>query len=155
MPTSGLLRGIGLGLGCGLIAANLVPLIMAGIGGYFGYTSWQLTKGGQTVSGTVTHLDQADDTDGGTTYAPIVSYEVGGQSYEFNTHNYSYPPAYQVGQQVTVLYDPANPGYGRLNNFWDLWALPIALCPSALLVFLLFNGLPAYILVSRRRRQRL
>ncbi len=36
-------------------------------------------------------------------------------------------PAYQVGDTVSILYDPRRPAYIRENRFRDLWAVPYAL----------------------------
>ncbi len=137
--------------GCGLILENVAALAMAAVGAYFGFTSFTLMQGGHTVQGAVTELVESQSEDGGVSYAPIVEYEVDGQTYSFNTRNYSNPPAYHVGQQVTVLYDPAKPGFGRINNVWELWLLPGILCPAALVMFLVFNGIALYQVMRRRR----
>lgn len=136
--------------GCWVVVANLAAVVMAAVGAYFAYTSYQLVRGGQTTTGTVIDLDVSSSDDGGDTYAPIVEYTVGGQTYSFNTRNYSGPPAYHIGQQVTVLYDPANPKTVRINNFWELWLLPGILCPAALILAAATTG--AFVLQRRRWR---
>jgi hypothetical protein len=136
--------------GCGLLAQNLAALAMAAVGGYFAFTSLLLTQSGHTVQGTVTELVESNSNEGGVSYAPVIEYQVDGQTYSFNTRNYSDPPAYHVGQQVIVLYDPARPGFGRIDNIWDLWLQPGMLCPAALILFLVSNAIG---LAQIRRRR--
>lgn len=49
--------------------------------------------------------------------APIVSYtSLDGKRYTCETDSYSTPPAYYIGQNVKVYYDPAHPDYARMGN---------------------------------------
>jgi hypothetical protein len=57
--------------------------------------------------------------------SPVVRYEVDGQSYELQSTVSSSPPAYSVGEKVTVLYHPDNPGGGQIDSFIDRWLFPL------------------------------
>lgn len=86
----------------------------------------------------------------GSKRAPVV--EFAGPSGEPRqlTHNvYSRPPAYAVGQRVSVLYDPDDPGDARLRT-GAIWVLPLVLaCAGALALAL--GGAPLIAGASRRR----
>ncbi|MEZ0611032.1 DUF3592 domain-containing protein [Fibrella sp. WM1] len=56
------------------------------------------------------------------TYAPIVSYQVAGKTYQLEGLASS-PAAYTVGQILTVQYDPARPAVGQIQSFMEQWLL--------------------------------
>jgi hypothetical protein len=39
----------------------------------------------------------------------------------------SSPPAYEVGERVTILYDPTSPKEAKINSFGELWLWPLLL----------------------------
>jgi hypothetical protein len=138
------------GSGCLWIGLNLMFLMFLVIGGWYGYGSWNLVKGGATADGAVVAMDESDS-DGSTTYAPIIDYVVDGETYTMNSSSYSSPPAYHVGQAVRVVYDKANPGKARIDNFWELWLLPIIFISIAALFGLIFNIFMGVSLIQRLR----
>jgi hypothetical protein len=136
------------GGGCLWIGLNLMFLLFLAIGGWYGYGSWTLVQGGATAGGTVVRMDESDS-DGSTTYAPIVEYVVDGETYTLNSTSYSSPPAFHVGQAVRVAYNRDNPSQARLDNFWELWLLPIIFISIAVLFGLIFNIFMGVSLVRR------
>jgi uncharacterized protein DUF3592 len=83
---------------------------------------------GTTAKGTVTDLFQGSDSDGGTVYYPRVRFVTqSGDTIEFTGSNGTSPPAFEVGETVSVLYDPTSPGNARIDTFFQLWLLPIIL----------------------------
>lgn len=67
---------------------------------------------------------------GGTsvTYAPVVEYTAAdGQPYTFTSSLSSSPPAYQEGQAVPVLYDPALPTKAEINDFMSMYFVTLIL----------------------------
>jgi ABC-type Na+ efflux pump permease subunit len=54
-------------------------------------------------------------------YAAVVRYEVNGQSYRTTQEIASGSPMYATGATVTVAYDPANPGAGRILGVLELF----------------------------------
>ena len=46
---------------------------------------------------------------------------VDGRDYTFTSNTGSYPPAYQTGQQVEVIYDPQNPTDANINDWSSKW----------------------------------
>ena len=140
------------GGGCLWIGLNLMFLLFLVIGGWYGYGSWTLVKAGATADGEVVGMDESDS-DGGTTYAPIIDYVVDRETYTLNSSSYSSPPAYHVGQAVRVVYDKANPSKARIDNFWELWLLPLIFIPIAVLFGLVFNIYMGVSLLQRMRNR--
>lgn len=58
-------------------------------------------------------------------WAPVVRFQHDGQLTEFSNSVASSPPAYHVGETVTVLYLESNPYQARIDSFISLWALPM------------------------------
>ena len=74
--------------------------------------------------GVVIELLRTRDSDGDVLYKPLVRYETAaGATVEFTSNGASRPAAYDVGEAVTVLYDPAHPHKARLKGQWALWGL--------------------------------
>ncbi|HEX8353512.1 MAG TPA: DUF3592 domain-containing protein [Pyrinomonadaceae bacterium] len=128
--------------GCLLLLLNLMWVAMLGAAYYYGRTSWALSRGGSTAEGTVVALKVSPATqDSGVTYAPVVRYEVGGRAHTFTSNNSSNPPAYRVGERVAVLYDPGYPTRARIDNWWELWLMPVLLGGAAVIVAVVVNGM--------------
>jgi hypothetical protein len=96
---------------------------------------------GTEVEGTVVRLESSSS-DGSTTYSPVFSYTYEGQQYEYESVNSSNPPTNEVGDVETLLVDPANPSKARQNSFWELWLLPVILCPTSFGMIILSIGIP-------------
>ncbi|HTL51092.1 MAG TPA: DUF3592 domain-containing protein, partial [Planctomycetota bacterium] len=57
-----------------------------------------------------------------TTYAPVYTFtDAQGGSHKIRSHTSSSPPSYEVGEAVTVYYDPNNPEDTLLDGWFDLW----------------------------------
>src|SRR5689334_7195694 len=93
---------------CMWVFRNLTWIILIGVAVYYGRGSWELKQRGSTVTGTVVSLREVAAThDAGVTYAPVISYDVQGHTYTYESSNSSDPPAYDVGEKVSLLYRPA------------------------------------------------
>ena len=90
-----------------------VPLILTFSGLLFfaigaGLTMRQrsLEKQGAEAPGVVVALQEQYDSDG-STYKPVVQFQTfGGQTVEFVSSYASSPPTYEIGESVTVVYNP-------------------------------------------------
>ena len=58
-------------------------------------------------------------------YQPVVRFQHGAQQIQFSDSVATSPPAYHVGETVTVLYLESNPYDARIDSFTSLWALPM------------------------------
>jgi hypothetical protein len=127
-------------LGCWIVFANLFFAGFCLWGAYAGYVSWQLEQNGESTTGMVTRLEESSDSDGGCcVYSPVIEFEVNGQTYSFEGDTASYPPAYEVGEEVSVLYDPTDPNTAQINKRTERWLMPIILIPAMIFTALLVN----------------
>jgi hypothetical protein len=75
-----------------------------------------LEKQGIEAQGVVIDLQENYDSDG-STYTPVVQFKTkSGQSIEFASSYSSSPPAYDVGESVTVVYPPNNPAEAIIKS---------------------------------------
>ena len=71
-------------------------------------------------------------------YCPQVEFQTpNGQTFRFQSETGTQPPAYQVGQQVQVVYQITNPNQAEINSAMALWFAPGCM----LLMGLAFTGL--------------
>lgn len=128
--------------GVGIVLA-VVAVIVVGV------TLGALRDGARTegtVVDVVARTSTTEDSDGrsreSTAYHPTVRFRADGRTYTFTSSTGSDPPAYEVGDRVPVVYDPADPGDARVNTFWSLYLAPIVL--GGLAVVFLAVGVPLF-----------
>jgi hypothetical protein len=93
----------------GPIYLVLFGLVFFGIGAGLAFKQYVLERDGAEAQGKVVSLDQSCDDDG-CTYSPVVSFQTrGGKSVTFDSTYSSSPPAYDIGETVTVIYPPDAP----------------------------------------------
>lgn len=127
-------------IGCWIIFANLFFAGFCLWGAYAAYTSWQLDQNGETTTGIVVSLAESSSSEGGCcVYSPVIEFSANGQTYTFEGDNASDPPAYQVGEQVNVIYDPADPDTAQINKWVERWLFPILIIPAMSFAALLVN----------------
>lgn len=128
-------------LGCWIIFANLFFAGFCAWGVYAGYIAWMLETEGVSAIGRVIRLDENSDGEGACcTYSPVIEFTASdSQTYTFDSQNSSYPPAYEVGEEVSVLYDPQNPQTAQINKWTERWLMPLILIPAMIFTGLLLN----------------
>ncbi|MCC7117645.1 MAG: DUF3592 domain-containing protein [Anaerolineales bacterium] len=128
-------------IGCWVVVANLFFAAFCAWGVYAGYVGWKLESAGVQVVGTVIGLEESSSADNGCcVYSPVVEFKTTDQkTYSFESGNASYPPAYEVGETVPVLYDPQNPNTAQIDKWTERWLMPIILVPAMILAALLVN----------------
>jgi hypothetical protein len=76
-----------------------------------------------------------DSEDNSNTYSPVFRYTLpNGRQITLESGVRTYPPAYQVGERVQVLYEPDDPAEAKISGFWSLWGPAVALGVLGLLV---------------------
>ena len=80
-------------------------------------------------------------------YVPVVEYVVNGKTYEFSDETCRWPPIYQVGETVTIIYNPENPHDAYLFALIGYW-INISELFGALLVF----GIPSAIYLALQKK---
>lgn len=108
------------------ILGIIVCLYLIGMSLVFGMLSsqnYRFVHGAQSTTGTVTALvprspiGSARDPDARTvSRAPTVRYEVAGKTYEYTAAHGRFRQRLQIGNSVTVLYDPTNPAVARIQG---------------------------------------
>jgi hypothetical protein len=127
-------------LGCGILFANLFFAGFCLWGAYAAYTSWTLEQTGTVTTGIVVEMEESSDGDGGCcVYSPVIEFSAAGQTYTLEGDTASSPPQYEVGEEVSILYDPANPDTAQINKWTERWLMPILLIPAMLLGALIVN----------------
>jgi hypothetical protein len=117
----------------------------------------QFKKTAVEVQGAVIELKEGSSSDHShPVYYPIIRYaDTAGQEHTLYSGTGSFPPAYAVGDRVSVLCDPANPNEAKVNSFSDLWLLPLILGIFGALDLLaglfLFFGVPFIVGWAERR----
>lgn len=126
--------------GCIIIIANLFFAGFCLWGVYAGYVSLKLEQNGETITGEVVRLEESDSSEGGCcVYSPVIEFDINGQTYSFEGDNASDPPAYEVGEEVSVLYDPADPDTAQINKWSERWLFPLIIIPAMIITALIVN----------------
>ena len=129
-------------LGGAFMLLPISAVILLGVSIWYTFSSFGFYYNGVETEATVVRLESSHSTDSGTTYSPVYRYTVNGEQYEYESVNSSSPPSHQVGEVVTLLYDPDDPGRARVNSFWELWLLPCIMCPVSFVMVLLSIAIP-------------
>lgn len=117
-----------------------------------GITTVSFVSDAKRADGVVIDLVWRSGSKGGSTAAPVVSYEVDGKTYQFTSSTGSRPPAYDVGETVKVLYDPKAPADGRIDSFMELYMFPLIF---GLLGLAESAAVAIWVAIERRARQRI
>ncbi|MDA7787729.1 DUF3592 domain-containing protein [Sphingomonadaceae bacterium] len=110
------------------VGAIFTPLglLFAGAGGWAFMDDQKLADIGVDAEGTVIAFSSSRDSDGDTTYRPLVEfYDDNGTRHQFVASVGSSSPAYIRGEAVKVIYDPEAPGRAMLDSFTDRYLLPL------------------------------
>ena len=127
-------------IGCAIILSNLFFAGFCLWGAYMAYVSWQLEQNGEIATGTVVRLEESDSSEGGCcVYSPVIEFALNGQTYSFEGDTASDPPAYEVGEEVSILYDPADPDTAQINKWSERWLVPLILIPAMIFAALIVN----------------
>ncbi|MBX6314157.1 MAG: DUF3592 domain-containing protein [Isosphaeraceae bacterium] len=127
-----------------LITRSSFPPILLFLGGLFALiglgllvgASWsydstrRFAAGAATATGTVTEMVRREGREPGDspTYAPRIRFRTArGRTVEFIGTPISNRPAYSVGDEVRVLYDPARPERASVAGFLALWGIALIL----------------------------
>ncbi|HVR65971.1 MAG TPA: DUF3592 domain-containing protein [Verrucomicrobiae bacterium] len=107
----------------------LIGLGLLGGGAYSGVSTFDFLANAVSAPGVVIDLEARwDSDDGGYTYYPRVRFATeGGRPYEFTGDVGSSPASFDVGEEVRVLFDPADPSKARIDSFMQLWFTPLLL----------------------------
>ncbi len=122
----------------------LFGLVFFGIGAGLTYSQRTFERQGATAEGEVINLAQRCDDDG-CSYSPVVRFTTqAGNSVTFESSYSSSPPAYDVGERVTVIYSPEKPDKAVIKGQGQLFRI-IFMAVGGLVItgglFLFFSNL--------------
>ena len=140
-----------------ILAWVFLTLGLLGGGGWAASRAMAFLGRATSAEGTVVELVPSTSTDDdghrSTTYRPVVEFTAAsGERRTFAHRVASAPPAYQVGERVTVLYDPGDVHDARIQGFSALWLLPTILGGLGA-VFALVGGIILAVRAAGRRRE--
>jgi hypothetical protein len=98
----------------------LIGAVFTGVGAYLLISEWSFLSGARETQGTVVRLVPGSRG----SFAPVFRYEVDGVVHEAQSAVSSSPPAFAVGDPVTVYYQPAHPEAGHLKSVVHQWLFP-------------------------------
>jgi hypothetical protein len=89
-------------------------------------------------------------------YAPVVKFTTeNGLTYKFKSSFSTYPPAYDVGEKVEVLYNKTDPDEASINSFFFIWGGTLIIGSLGLLFATIGLAMLAIDLFKSRNKQRL
>ena len=107
-------------------------LIFFGIGAFWAWETLGFVRIAKSTVGKVDRFETRASSRGGTgaarrttTYAPVFTFrDERGKNYTVTSNTGLNRAAYDRGQEVTVLYDPADPERAQIHSFTQMWLLP-------------------------------
>lgn len=85
----------------------------------------RLRRTGARSTATVRELKTVESSED-TAYAPVFEFTTAdGKVHRIESDTASNPPSHNEGDEVTVLYDPADPGGAQIEGFGSLWLGPV------------------------------
>lgn len=74
-------------------------------------------------------------------YQPTIEFfTTEGNKIRFTDGAGSLPPDYETGEQVKVLYNPANQNEARINSWKRMWFVPTLFCAISVMPLLVFSA---------------
>src|SRR5690606_15772977 len=126
-------------IGCATVFGNLFFIAFCLWGAYAVYNSYNLGKNGETTTGFVIELEESESDGSCCVYSPVIEFEANGQTYTFEGDNASYPPEYEVGEEVPVLYNPEKPNNAQINKASERWLMPAIIIPAMIITSIIFT----------------
>jgi hypothetical protein len=135
-----------------------IPRIFAAVGfvlvllaSWFVTSERRFVRQAERATGTVTDLEYRRDSDGDGSYYPVVAFTTSrGEQVSFRSRTGRNPPAFERGESVGVLYQPADPSQARTATFFSLYGGSFVTS----LLALIFGGVGfGWLFVERRARR--
>lgn len=126
--------------GCVTLVVNLFLAAFCLWGAYAAMVNVKLQTSGEVTTGRVVRLEETRTEDGSCcVYTPVIEFEAGGQTYSFENAEASDSSDFQIGTEVQVRYDPADPATAQIDNSLGRWLFPAIIIPAMLLTALIIN----------------
>lgn len=122
-----------------------IGLLFLAVGAFTAWRAFTFTDSSAKAAGTVVELRLSRSGSSSSGHAPVVRFTTNeGRTVEFVSSVSSKPPAYKIGEEVEVLYDPKDPWHAEIDSFVSLWLLPsILFLPGG--VFFMIGSVMIYL----------
>lgn len=77
--------------------------------------------------------------------SPVVEFNANGQRHTFQSRMSSSPPAYSVGEKVSVLYHPEEPARAQIDSFSERWLFPLGFATTGISALIMSYSLPSLV----------
>ena len=136
--------------GWGFIAVAVITLTIS----FFVYRHVHgFVQSASRAQATITKLTERRDHDSDIVYYPVFTFKDSkGQTHEIDSSSGQYPPAYKVGDTVTVLYQPEQPENAKLDSFFDIWGWAAMLGGFGVLDLVVGLGMLAVVFIIQRSK---
>ena len=127
-------------IGGTLIGSSAVLLAIALVSALY---YWYFLRTASRTDGRIIRMIEHRDRGNHTTYFPVFTFQdESGSEHTIHASGGTFPPAYEIGDKVPVLYSPTNPTSAKIDSFFYLWGPP-SICgiiggielPSGLIVW--------------------
>jgi hypothetical protein len=110
-------------LGGFLIFSGSICLVIAFVSFlYF----WHFVQTAAHAKGRIVQMLEHRDGDHGTAFFPVFSFrDDQGAEYTIHSSSGSFPPEYEVGDTVPVLYSAANPKNAKIDSLFSIWGISL------------------------------
>lgn len=88
-----------------------------------GLHAWNFTRHAVKASGTIIEMrPRYDRESNSTSYSPTFRFRDGqGGEHTVDCNFSTYPPLFQIGEKVNVLFRPDAPDKARIDSYWEVW----------------------------------
>lgn len=98
----------------------LVGFLLLGFGIWqFGVSKKFQKEGIKTTATIIENIPQKGRK--GTTYTPVMTYEIYGHKYTYTSSVSSKPPAYYIGEEITIMYDKQDPENVKIYGYYGMF----------------------------------
>jgi hypothetical protein len=126
----------------------LVGLVLMSIAGWQFRQTMKLLKNGERTKARVLELVASRSRSDGTTYRPVFGFMTKtNQAQQFTYDVSSSPPAWKVGEEADIIYNPDRPERARLIGYWGLFIASIILAAVAAPFLVIGSGYFVYVIL--------
>lgn len=131
----------------GILITFIFAAVFSGIGIGFYVSTNNVVNNGVQTEGIVIGNRVGYDSDGGTTYTPVVEFTLGsGEIFTASPNMSTSPPSYSEGDPIQIAYFPENPNSIIINTpFWTFWFpmifITVGAIPGVIMLFLIISVL--------------
>jgi hypothetical protein len=106
-----------------LIASGFICFVIAFVSSlYF----WHFVRTAAHADGKIIRMLEQRDKDDDTVYYPVFSFhDAQGGEHTVHSSSGSFPPAYEVGDTVPVLYSSSDPTDAKIDSFFSVWGISL------------------------------